>query len=84
MQCKARMIRAGCSWRWRSQPIFSVYAAPLEVKTAQGKVHGKLINDGKVRAFLKYSLRSAARGRSSLESSAAACEVEGRTRCDKI
>ncbi|HZP06549.1 MAG TPA: carboxylesterase family protein [Terracidiphilus sp.] len=30
----------------------SVYADPLTVKTAQGKVHGKTINDGKVRAFL--------------------------------
>ena len=28
------------------------YADPLTVKTAQGKVHGKTINDGKVRAFL--------------------------------
>jgi para-nitrobenzyl esterase len=28
------------------------HADPLEVKTAQGRVHGKLINDGKVRAFL--------------------------------
>ena len=28
------------------------HADPLEVKTAQGKVRGKLINDGKVRAFL--------------------------------
>ncbi len=27
-------------------------ADPLTVKTAQGKVHGKTINDGKVRAFL--------------------------------
>jgi para-nitrobenzyl esterase len=27
-------------------------ADPLTVKTAQGKVHGKLLNDGKVRAFL--------------------------------
>ena len=27
-------------------------ADPLNVKTAQGKVHGKTINDGKVRAFL--------------------------------
>ena len=27
-------------------------ADPLTVKTAQGKVHGKAINDGKVRAFL--------------------------------
>ncbi|MGP8252218.1 MAG: carboxylesterase/lipase family protein [Terracidiphilus sp.] len=33
---------------------FSVTASadPLKVKTAQGKVHGKTINDGKVRAFL--------------------------------
>ena len=30
----------------------SAHANPLQVKTAQGKVHGKLINDGKVRAFL--------------------------------
>jgi len=28
------------------------HADPLTVKTAQGKVHGKTINDGKVRAFL--------------------------------
>ena len=28
------------------------YADPLTVKTAQGKVHGKTINDGKVKAFL--------------------------------
>jgi para-nitrobenzyl esterase len=28
------------------------HADPLNVKTAQGKIHGKLINDGKVRAFL--------------------------------
>jgi len=27
-------------------------ADPLKVKTEQGKIHGKLINDGKVRAFL--------------------------------
>src|SRR5271166_2333937 len=29
-----------------------VHADPLTVKTQQGKVHGKTINDGKVRAFL--------------------------------
>ncbi|MGA3033861.1 MAG: carboxylesterase family protein [Terracidiphilus sp.] len=29
-----------------------VHSDPLKVKTAQGKVHGKLINEGKVRAFL--------------------------------
>lgn len=29
-----------------------VHADPLKVKTAQGKVHGKTINDGRVRAFL--------------------------------
>ncbi len=28
------------------------YADPLTIKTVQGKVHGKTINDGKVRAFL--------------------------------
>ncbi|MDE3148677.1 MAG: carboxylesterase family protein, partial [Acidobacteriota bacterium] len=28
------------------------HAASLTVKTAQGKVHGKTINGGKVRAFL--------------------------------
>jgi para-nitrobenzyl esterase len=27
-------------------------ADPLKIKTQQGKIHGKLINDGKVRAFL--------------------------------
>src|ERR1035437_4623624 len=32
-----------------SKPMF---ADPLTVKTEQGKVHGKTINDGKVRAFL--------------------------------
>jgi len=30
----------------------SLFAASLTVKTEQGKVHGKTINDGKVRAFL--------------------------------
>ncbi|MGP8173868.1 MAG: carboxylesterase/lipase family protein [Terracidiphilus sp.] len=30
----------------------TVYADSLTVKTAQGKVHGKTINDGKVKAFL--------------------------------
>jgi para-nitrobenzyl esterase len=30
----------------------SAHADPLTVKTAQGKVHGKTINEGKVRAFL--------------------------------
>lgn len=30
----------------------SLHADPLTVKTAQGKVHGKLINEGKVKAFL--------------------------------
>ncbi len=31
---------------------FSVFADSLEVKTEQGKVHGKTINDGKVKAWL--------------------------------
>jgi para-nitrobenzyl esterase len=31
---------------------WAAHADPFEVKTAQGKVHGKLINDGKVLAFL--------------------------------
>lgn len=30
----------------------SMHADPLTVKTAQGKVHGKTINEGKVKAFL--------------------------------
>ena len=30
----------------------TVHADPLTVKTEQGKVHGKTINDGKVKAFL--------------------------------
>ena len=28
------------------------YADPLTIKTMQGKIHGKTINDGKVKAFL--------------------------------
>jgi para-nitrobenzyl esterase len=32
--------------------VLSAHADPLKVKTAQGKIHGKAINDGKVKAFL--------------------------------
>ncbi len=32
--------------------LASAHADPLKVTTEQGKVHGKLINDGKVRAYL--------------------------------
>lgn len=42
----AGALVTGCSWQsLAAQPV-------LEVKTAQGKVLGKTINDGKVRAFL--------------------------------
>src|SRR5580692_5607632 len=33
-------------------PVISMAADPLVVKTEQGKVHGKTINDGKVRAWM--------------------------------
>ena len=32
--------------------VDDLHADPLTVKTEQGKVHGKTINDGKVKAFL--------------------------------
>ena len=34
------------------EPYLAAQAGPLYLKTEQGKVHGKVINDGKVRAFL--------------------------------
>src|SRR5579863_4544394 len=46
---------------WKAACVLSIagmalavaaYADPLTVKTEQGKVHGKTINDGKVRAYL--------------------------------
>jgi para-nitrobenzyl esterase len=37
---------------WALSLAVAANADPLTVKTAQGAVHGKLINDGKVRAFL--------------------------------
>lgn len=47
------MIRAGLLLAMALAAVSALCnAAPLDVKTAQGKVHGKLINDGKVRAFL--------------------------------
>lgn len=48
--------------RWTAQALIIAVAAagisaaagadPLKIKTQQGKIHGKLINDGKVRGFL--------------------------------
>ena len=59
-----------CSGVCRGIIGFSVRAAadPLKVKTEQGKIHGKLINDGKVRAFLGIPYAAPPVGESALES----------------
>ena len=49
--CNAADLRPG-HHRARAGVSAPVRADSLTVKTAQGKVHGKTINDGKVRAFL--------------------------------
>ena len=52
MQSKARMICTLLIVATTLGIVAAGHADPLEVKTAQGNVHGKLINEGKVRAFL--------------------------------
>ena len=55
------------------------FADSLTVKTEQGKVHGKTINDGKVKAFLGLPYAAPPVGRSALEGTGTAGEVEGGT-----
>ena len=57
---------------------------PLKVKTEQGKVHGKTINDGKVRAFLGLPYAAPPVGDLRWKAPAAAGPVEGRARCHQI
>ena len=52
MQSRARIGRAATFALLALGLSAVVHGNPLEVKTAQGTVHGKTINDGKVRAFL--------------------------------
>ena len=59
-------------------------ADPLTIKTQQGKSHGKLINEGKVRAFLGIPYAAPPVGESALEGSTAGRSVEGRARCDEV
>ena len=57
-------------------------ADPLTVKTAQGKVHGKTINDGKVRAFLGLPYAAPPVGDLRWKAPEPAAKVEGRARRD--
>ena len=59
-------------------------ADSLTVKTEQGKVQGKTINDGKVRAFLGLPYAAPPVGELRWKAPAAAGEMEGRARCDAI
>jgi para-nitrobenzyl esterase len=52
MQMAARFVCALAVAGLTLGLVASANADPLTVKTAQGKIHGKTINDGKVRAFL--------------------------------
>ncbi len=47
-QARCALALAGLALVWPA----TVHADPLTVKTEQGKVHGKTLNDGKVNAFL--------------------------------
>ena len=59
-------------------------ADPLTVKTTQGKVHGRPINDGKVRAFFGIPYATPPVGDSALEAAANCGEMEGRARRDQV
>jgi para-nitrobenzyl esterase len=52
MQLKAGMICTVLLAAMTFENAAAAHADPLTVKTEQGKVHGKTINEGKVRAFL--------------------------------
>ena len=55
MQCAAWTARTLIIMGLALQISAASGADPLTIKTEQGKIHGKLINDGKVRAFLGIS-----------------------------
>jgi para-nitrobenzyl esterase len=57
-----------------SKPMF---ADPLTVKTEQGKVHGKNINDGKVKAFLGLPYAAPPVGEMRWKAPAAAAKWKG-------
>ena len=79
-QARCALALAGLALVWPA----TVHADPLTVKTEQGKVHGKTINDGKVKAFLGLALCGSAGGRSALEGASAGGQVEGRARRDQV
>ena len=56
----------------------------MNLKTEQGAIHGKLINDGKVRAFLGIPYAAPPVGDLRWKAPHAVDEVEGRARRDEI
>ena len=62
----------------------TAHADSLTVKTEQGKVTGKTINDGKVKAFLGLPYAAPPVGDLRWKAPAAASQVEGRARRHQI